>query len=119
MDPFEWADRMRRSTDQIAPQARRAVNRTGQGFAGMAAADAPYKTGHLSGSINAQDTTTDPTRPESTAGTNVEYAAIHEYGSAATDRNGRPQNIAPKGYFRNNLRKGLKLLMDELGKIRL
>lgn len=100
---------MRRNVGDASTNANQAVQVAGQGFAGLAARDAPYATGFLAGSISAEDTTSDELKPQATVGTNTEYAAVHEYGSA-------DGSIEPVGYFRNNLRDGNKLLIDELNK---
>ncbi|MEM7096188.1 MAG: HK97 gp10 family phage protein [Actinomycetota bacterium] len=116
MTPDEWIARMEKHSRAAPAMAHAATQVTGQGYAGMAARDAPYDTGHLAGSINSQDTTTDPMRPEATAGTNVEYAAVHEHGYAGVDAAGRARNVEAVGYFARNLRAGFRLLAAELRK---
>lgn len=66
------------SSSQFKEAAGIALKRIGGEMEKAAREKAPYRKGHLKGSL-----TTKPEYPSVTVGTNVDYAAIHEFGGRA------------------------------------
>jgi HK97 gp10 family phage protein len=89
-----------------------ALKRIGMAMEKSAHDKAPYKTGHLRGSIVSEQTKTSVT-----TGTNVVYAAIHEFGGMAG--RGRKVKIPARPYLRPGLEeqkggKALQIITEEI-----